>query len=87
VVYSNISQPYSATNAYGLTTTYSYPTPNVTTAVVNGRWTRTTKDGLGRAIKVENGTGTYPGSGTVNQTDTVYNSCGCSPLGKMTQTS
>jgi YD repeat-containing protein len=59
----------------------------VTTAVVDGRWTRTTKDGLGRTIKVENGTGTYPGSGTVNQTETVYNSGGCSPLGKMTQTS
>ena len=56
-------------------------------SVVNGRWTTTTLDGLGRTIEVQNGTGTSPGYSIVNQTDTVYDSCGCSPLGKLKQTS
>ncbi len=80
------SNPLLQRPAYGLTTSYTYTT-NTTAAVVNGRWSRTTLDGLGRTLLVENGTGTTIGSGTVNQVDTVYNSCGCSPLGKMTMTS
>jgi RHS repeat-associated protein len=89
VVYLDIARPSSSTSPapYNLTTTYSYPSPTVTTAVVNGRWTRTTTDGLGRTIKVENGTGTTPGTNIVSQTDTAYDSCGCSPLGKMKQVS
>jgi hypothetical protein len=36
-------------------------------------------DGLGRTIKVEAGYGTT----TVSIVDTEYDSCGCSPLGKV----
>ena len=86
ISYANISRPSSTTNPYLLATNYAYGT-NTTSAVVNGRWTRTTMDGLGRTIKIENGTGTIVGSNIVNQADTVYDSCGCSPLGKMKQVS
>jgi hypothetical protein len=58
-------------SAYGLTTYYSYPTTNTTASVVNGRWSRTTLDGLGRTVMVENGTGTIIGSGIVNEVDTT----------------
>jgi YD repeat-containing protein len=89
VVYLDISRPTSTTSPapYNLQTNYTYPSVNVATAAVNGRWTRTTKDGLGRTIKVENGTGTIADANVVSQTDTAYDSCGCSPLGKLKQAS
>ena len=47
-------------------------------------YTKTTLDGLGRAIKVERG----PNSGTIqSETDTVYAPCACSPLAKLQKTS
>jgi RHS repeat-associated protein len=81
-----MGQPTTSTSPFGATTTTSYyPTasPPYTLTSVNGRWTKTTLDGLGRTIKLEAGNG----STTVSATDTVYDSCGCSPTGKMTQTS
>ena len=55
---------------------------------------KTTLDGFGRTIKQESGTGTYnSGSGpialstVVSTVDTAYDSCGCSPMGKLKQTS
>jgi YD repeat-containing protein len=82
-------RPSSVVSPFGAQTNYTYGWSNglrTATAVLDGRWTRTTKDGLGRTIKVENGTGatTTP---AVSQTDTAYDSCGCSPLGKLKQTS
>jgi hypothetical protein len=65
-------------------TTYSYTTsPPTVTATINGRWTTTTLDGLGRTIKVTSGDGT----GTQSIVDTVYDSCACSPTGKMVKQS
>ena len=46
-------------------------------------WIRTTLDGFGRTTKTETGdTG-----GTKSTVDTVYDSCGCNPMGKMVKTS
>jgi YD repeat-containing protein len=42
---------------------------------------------LGRTTKAEAGTIVSGTSTTLTQTDTVYDSCGCSPLGKLKQTS
>ena len=53
------------------------------TATTNGRWTKTTGDGLGRAIKVEQG----HGSTTVSIVETEYAPCACSPLGKVQRVS
>jgi hypothetical protein len=68
----------------GAVTSYTYNNAARTaTATTNGGWTRTTTDGLGRTIKVETG----HGSTTVSIVDTEYDSCGCSPLGKVKRTS
>ena len=53
-------------------------------AVVNGRWTRETYDGLGRVVRNDRGDST----GTVySRVDTDYGPCGCSPTGKMSRVS
>ena len=83
--------PKTSTSPYSAVTTYTYTNASGTTgatstATVNGRWTTTTYDGLGRPVHVQRGSGT-PGTNIVSTVDTVYGSGGCSPLGKMTQTS
>ena len=45
----------------------------------NGRWTKTTLDGLGRTIKVETGYAAI----TKSIAETEYDSCACSPTGKL----
>lgn len=88
ISYLNISHPSSTTSKFGAVTNYTYTT-NTTRAVINQttnpRFTRTTLDGLGRTIKSESGTGV--GTTTVSQTETEYDSCGCSPAGKLKRTS
>jgi hypothetical protein len=66
---------------YGAVTNYTYNTtpPFTTTATVNGRWTKTVLDGLGRTVSVIQGNG----STAVSEVDTVYGPCGCSPMGKV----
>jgi RHS repeat-associated protein len=82
--YDYSGRPTSSTSPYGATTTYTYTnSPPTTTATTNGRWTKTTMDGLGRTIKVETGYG----STTVSTADTEYDSCACSPLGKVKRVS
>ncbi len=90
IVYDDSARPWVATSPYGATTTYTYSTgpngpnnPTTTTATINGRWTKTILDGLGRTITVQTGNS----SGTISQTDTVYGPCGCSPTGKMIEQS
>lgn len=83
--YDANARPTSTTSPFGAVTSTAYGdtgTPPTKTVSVNGRWTRTTMDGLGRPIKVETG----DSSSTKSVAETVYDSCGCSPLGKMKQT-
>jgi RHS repeat-associated protein len=74
-------RPLTSTSVYGAVTTYTYNTtpPFTTTATVNGRWTKTVLDGLGRTVSVIQGNG----STAVSEVDTVYGPCGCSPMGKL----
>src|SRR6266851_4835012 len=83
--YDTLARPQSSVSPYGATTTYAYndTAPATRTATTNGHWTRTTLDGFGRTIKSETG----DASGTKSTVDTVYDSCGCNPLGKMVKTS
>ena len=79
------ARPNSITSPFGATTATTYndtASPPTVQTNVNGRWTRTTMDGLGRTTKTETG----DGSGTISVAETVYDSCGCSPTGKMIQT-
>ena len=85
---SSTSSPYGAGTAYTYNDTASPPTHIAITSASNGsHGTRTTLDGFGRTIKVETGTGTATNFVVVSTVDSVYGSCGCSPLGKLTQTS
>ena len=71
-----MTSPFGA----GTTTTYNdAASPPTIVSTINGRWTRQTLDGVGRAVLTETGYGTT----TVSQAETVYGPCGCSPLGKM----
>ncbi|MFN8008407.1 MAG: hypothetical protein U0V70_15570 [Terriglobia bacterium] len=64
VIYDSYGRPSSSISVYGATTTYTYDYLNrATTATINGRWTKTTTDGLGRTIKVEKGDGAGPNRG------------------------
>ncbi|MCW5983292.1 MAG: hypothetical protein KIT09_34695 [Bryobacteraceae bacterium] len=83
--YDEYARPLTATSPHGAVTTYTYSnSPPVTTATVNGRWTKTKMDGLGRTIKVETGYGT---NNVVSTVETKYAPCACSPLGKASQVS
>lgn len=83
-VYDSSSRPTSTTSPYGAVTNYSYSTsaPQVTTTT-GSQWTQTTYDGLGRTKRVAQGYG----STTLSYTDTIYDTCGCTPTGKPYQTS
>jgi YD repeat-containing protein len=84
--YDALGRPVSATSVFGAVTTYSYAgsttNPAVDTVTINGRWTKTTMDGLGRPVKVETG----HDSTTLSVAETEYDSCGCSPTGKVKRT-
>ena len=83
--YDAMARPNSGTSPFGATTTNSYSdtsSPPTSTSTTNGRWTKTTMDGLGRTIKVETG---YS-STTLSVAETEYDSCGCSPFGKLKRT-
>jgi len=84
VGYDSWARPATSTSVYGAVSTYTYGGwPTQTVVTTNGHWVRTTTDGLGRAVKVERG---YS-STTVSTVDTVYDSCACSPVGKMKKVS
>jgi len=92
--YDAAARPSGTTSPYGAYTAYTYndtyndtATPPTHIALTNGHGTRTTLDGFGRTIKVETGTGTAGNFTVVSQVDSIYGSCGCSPLGKLVQTS
>ena len=90
VYFDSYARQTSTTSPFGATTTYTYSSAPYTssnqatvTATTNGRWTKTFLDGLGRTVMTQTGNGTT----VVSQTETVYDSCACSPTGKMTQQS
>jgi RHS repeat-associated protein len=74
------AQPASSTSPYGAVTTYAYNTtaPQIVATVNGGQWTQTFLDGLGRTSRIAKGNGNT----TVSYTDTVYDACGCAPVGK-----
>jgi RHS repeat-associated protein len=79
-----LARPASTQSPHGAVTNYSYTTsPLTVTATTNGKWVKTTKDGLGRPIKEERGYG----STTVSTVDTEYGACACSPVGKLKRVS
>jgi YD repeat-containing protein len=80
--YDGYSRPAQTTSPHGAITTFAYTT-NTTTATTNGHWVKTTVDGFGRTIKVETGDGTS----TKSVVDTEYDSCACSPIGKVKRVS
>src|SRR5262249_16961159 len=90
------ARPASSVSPFGAGTSIAYSyNPPITTATTNisatvnnnttntSRYTRTTLDGLGRPDRLEQG----DGHGAQAWQDTVYDSCACSPLGKMVRTS
>ncbi len=83
--YTSSERPTSSTSPTGAVTSYTYVdgiSPSVT-ATTNGHWVKTIKDGFGRTVETDTGYGTT----TVSIVKTNYISCGCSPIGKMNQTS
>lgn len=56
---------------------------NLITTTTGTRIVKTTLDGLGRTVKVETG----DSNGTQSVVETQYDSCACSPLGKVKQVS
>ena len=80
LTYDSYARQATVTSPTGATTTYSYTnSPPTTTVTTNGKWTKTTYDGLGRPIRVETGHGTT----TVSIVDSEYAPCACSPMGKL----
>jgi hypothetical protein len=83
------ARPKTRTSALGAVTTYTYNdtvAPRSMTELTGQRWTKTTYDGLGRPVKVETGDGGLGGP-TKSIVETEYDSCGCSPLGKVKKVS
>jgi YD repeat-containing protein len=81
-------RPTRAVSPYGASTSYTYNAagslPMQQMKAGPDGYTRTTLDGLGRAIRVERGTNA---SNIQSVTDTVYAPCACSPLGKVQRVS
>ena len=86
LTYDWIGRPTTATSPYGATTNYAYAAavPLWQTKTGPDGFTRTTLDGLGRAIRVERGPDSLHIQSVV---DTVYAPCACSPLGKVQKVS
>ncbi|MBI5280355.1 MAG: RHS repeat-associated core domain-containing protein [Candidatus Solibacter usitatus] len=84
--YDTMARPATTTSPHGAVTNYSYATAtegSVTTATTNGKWVKTTTDGLGRTIRAEKGYGTT----TVSVVETEYGPCACSATGKVKRVS
>ncbi len=82
--YDAWARPAETTSPHGAVTTFTYTnSPPTKKATTTGRWVKTTSDGLGRTVKVESGNATT----TVSVAETEYDSCACSPLGKVKRVS
>ena len=86
--YDTNARPTSSTSPFGATTSTAYTdsSSGSTCTMVDNRWTQTNLDGLGRPVLILTGHGSSCGAGTIlTQAETAYASCGCSPLGKLSQ--
>lgn len=82
--YDSYARVLQTTAATGAVTDYVYTnSPPTVKKTTNGHWVKTTYDGLGRTIKVEQGDATS----TKSIVDTEYEPCACSPIGKMKRVS
>ncbi|WP_162180005.1 RHS repeat-associated core domain-containing protein [Bryobacter aggregatus] len=82
--YDSYARPSGTTSPDGASTTFYYSnSPAFSTATTNGRTTKTYYDGVGRPIKTE----LYDASGTKSIVETEYDSCACSPMGKLKRSS
>ncbi len=78
--YDQFDRPQTMISPYGAHTEYSYSTRAPQMVVTtNARFVKTSLDGLGRVTKVEQG----DPSSTASVTETVYDACGCNPIGKV----
>jgi RHS repeat-associated protein len=78
-------RPVSITSPHGAVTSISYGNnpPKTYQTSTNGPSVTTSLDGLGRPVRVETG----DSGGIKSIVDTEYDSCACSPTGKMKRTS
>ncbi len=86
---STTNSPFGAHTDFIYNDTQSPPVVIATTSSpgTNAHWARTTKDGFGRTIKAETGSGTGSSTATaLSVVESVYLPCGCSPLGKLAKT-
>ena len=86
--YDQFGRPQSTTSSDGAVTNYAYSfNPATQTATITTgsttQWKKTILDGFGRAVSVLTG----HDSTTMNEVDTQYAACACSPLGKMSAVS
>lgn len=74
------ARPATKTSPYGAVTHYSYSnTAPQIMATTDNRWEKTYLDGLGRPIRTERGD-----NGTTRSVmEMVYDTCGCTPIGKL----
>jgi RHS repeat-associated protein len=87
--YDSYARPASKTAPNGQVTnfTYSSSAPHWTLATTGTRWSKTTVDGFGRAVKAETGYNNGATPVTVSIVETKYTPCGCTPIGKLWKTS
>lgn len=80
--YDAHARPKTTTSAIGAVTTFEYFDSQrmKKTSIGSGSWVKTYFDGFGRTIREVSGYGTDV---VVSSVDTEYDSCGCSPLGKV----
>ncbi|MFN7919436.1 MAG: RHS repeat-associated core domain-containing protein [Bryobacteraceae bacterium] len=91
--YDQYARKTSTTSPTGATTSYSYTynpaTVTVSTTAPNlpATWAKSTQDGYGRTVKEEKGYTVSGVSTTESVVDTVYEPCGCTPIGKLKKVS
>ena len=83
LAYDAYARPAGGQSPYGATTSIAYTNSGTKTVTTNSRWTKTTTDGFGRAVKVESGNGTT----TLSSSETEYAPCACTPMGKVKRVS
>ncbi len=96
--YDSAARPSQTTSPDGATTNYGYNNATIDSygtwtasatnvSSINGRWTITTLDGLGRTVQTDMGTGTASTANSISRVRTIYGACACTPLGKVRQVS